>query len=91
MKACRLRIHGRVQGVGYRAWVQNMAATIGIDGFVRNRLDGSVEILACGVVAHVDALIAACHDGPPAAAVTQIDVEPARGITPTGFLCKPTV
>ncbi len=91
MKACRLRIYGRVQGVGYRAWAQTQAAALGLDGFVRNRQDGSVELLAVGAIEAVDLLITACRSGPPAAHVTQVDIEPAQGITPTGFSCKPTV
>ncbi len=45
MRTVRLRITGKVQGIGYRAWVIDSAETLGLRGWVRNRLDGSVEAL----------------------------------------------
>ncbi len=89
--ALRLRIAGRVQGVGYRAWVAEQARALGLAGFVRNRLDGTVELVARGPREALDALAAACRFGPPAARVDRIDAEPALGLVPDGFAVKPTV
>jgi acylphosphatase len=89
--ARRLRIHGRVQGVYYRGWTVETAQQLGLDGWVRNRSDGSVEALMVGPAKAVEALITACHQGPPAAQVDHVDVEEAQGIISTGFVQKPTV
>ncbi|MGD9812512.1 MAG: acylphosphatase [Sphingobium sp.] len=89
--ARRLRIHGRVQGVYFRGWTVETAQQLGLDGWVRNRLDGSVEALAVGPAKAVEALITASHQGPPAARVDHVDVEEAQGIVATGFVQKPTV
>jgi acylphosphatase len=70
-------IRGRVQGVGYRAWVEHQARTHGLEGWVRNRRDGSVEALFSGpseVVAKMNAL---CRRGPPSARVDTVTDEPA--------------
>ncbi len=89
--AKRLRIHGRVQGVFYRGWTVDTAEKLGLDGWVRNRLDGSVEVLVAGSPSAVEALIAACHQGPPSARVDLVEVEEAMGIVAEGFTQKPTV
>ena len=68
-----LRIHGRVQGVGYRAFVSDQATQLGLAGWVRNRSDGSVEALIAGQAAAVERLIALLRKGPPGARVTRID------------------
>ena len=69
----RLRITGRVQGVAYRDWMVGAARTRGIVGWVRNRADGSVEALVAGPSDAVDALIASCGHGPPAARVDNVE------------------
>lgn len=89
--ARRLRIHGRVQGVYYRGWTVEAAEKLGLDGWVRNRLDGTVEALAVGPRTSVETLIVACHKGPPAAQVELVEVEEAQGIVARGFTQKPTV
>jgi acylphosphatase len=66
-------IRGRVQGVGYRAWTEYTALECGLQGWVRNRRDGSVEALFVGSHDAVAAMIAACSDGPPGARVETID------------------
>lgn len=69
-----LRIEGRVQGVGYRAFVEMRAAELGLHGWVRNRRDGSVEAVVQGPSAAVDAMIEQCRSGPPAARVDRVEV-----------------
>ena len=88
--AVRLRVTGRVQGVGYRAWASDSARRLGLSGFVRNRLDGSVELLARGPAEAVAAFEAACRTGPPGARVDTLAREPALGLVPDGFTIKPT-
>lgn len=88
--AKRLRVRGRVQGVFYRGWTVERARALGLSGWVRNRRDGSVEILAAGPSEAVEALIAQCRDGPPAAEVTDIDVQEAAEPVPEGFQQRPT-
>lgn len=68
-----VNIRGRVQGVGYRAWTEYTALERGLQGWVRNRRDGSVEALFVGPPEVVAAMIAACNDGPPGARVETID------------------
>ena len=58
----RLRIEGRVQGVGYRDWLTRQARASGLRGWVRNRVDGSVEALLIGETEAADAVIAALQD-----------------------------
>ncbi len=91
MSATRLIVHGRVQGVGYRDWVVDQARALGLAGWVRNRSDGSVEILAAGEPELVGRLSEICRSGPPAARVTEITVQ-AVGEEPTSvFTRRPTV
>ena len=71
-----LRITGRVQGVGYRAWLMRTARKLGLSGWVRNLTDGSVEAMAQGAQDQVTQLIADCHAGPPLARVTAVDSAP---------------
>jgi acylphosphatase len=68
-----LRIRGRVQGVGYRAFAQEQATRLNLSGWARNRSDGSVEVLAAGDESMVDALIARLREGPPGARVVAIE------------------
>jgi len=72
-RAVLLRIHGRVQGVGFRWSLCREAERLGANGWVRNRLDGSVEALAWGPTETVTALEAWCHDGPPGAHVIRVE------------------
>lgn len=85
LKAVRLIVQGRVQGVGYRWWTRETARGLGLDGWVRNLTDGSVEILAIGGAQAVDQLVARCHEGPAAARVSAVTVEPAKDDGSRGF------
>jgi acylphosphatase len=66
-------IRGRVQGVGYRAWTETTALERGLQGWVRNRRDGSVEALFVGHEHVVTAMIAACREGPSGSRVDRVD------------------
>jgi acylphosphatase len=68
----RIVIRGRVQGVGYRAWVDCQARRLGLHGWVRNRRDGSVEAVFEGTEAIVASMIASCRQGPSSARVDDI-------------------
>lgn len=87
----RLIINGRVQGVSYRWWTVGEATKRGLNGWVRNRRDGSVEMLVSGLVAEVDDLIEACRQGPSAARVTDIQITQEEGAVTGGFEQRATV
>ena len=65
-------IRGRVQGVGYRAWVEYQAAAAKLEGWVRNRRDGSVEALFAGAPKAVAEMVALCRHGPPGSRVEAV-------------------
>jgi len=73
----RLVVHGRVQGVGFRASVRARARTLGVQGWVRNRPDGAVEVAVEGAPAAVAALEAYCAVGPSLARVTGVETADA--------------
>jgi acylphosphatase len=75
----RLEIRGRVQGVSYRASMVAQARSLGLRGWVRNRRDGSVEAMVQGPAEALDRLLAWARQGPPAAAVSAVDVFPGEG------------
>ncbi|KRR19281.1 acylphosphatase [Bradyrhizobium lablabi] len=68
-------IRGRVQGVGYRAWVEHRAVAHDLEGWVRNRRDGSVEAVFAGPVEAVKAMVDACRRGPSSARVDAVQDE----------------
>ena len=90
MNAKRLIISGRVQGVGYREWMVQKARDLGVSGWVRNRLDGSVEALVAGDVAAVEELSRLCRRGPRMAQVVSIDEELADPPESFGFRQVPS-
>ncbi len=76
-------VYGKVQGVWYRASTQAQARSLGLTGFVQNMADGSVYIEAEGPKKQLDALVSWCHEGPPLAQVSRVDVKegPVKGFT----------
>lgn len=84
-------IEGRVQGVGFRAWVDLTARGLGLEGWVRNRRDGGVEAVFRGGSASVGDMLARCYSGPPAARVDRLHVLGDAADTYTGFEVLPTV
>ena len=75
MSGVRVIVAGRVQGVGFRAACAREALRLELQGWVRNRRDGSVELVAAGPQDRLDALVVWCHVGPAAATVHSVDVE----------------
>jgi acylphosphatase len=74
-----------VQGVGYRLWATRTAARLGLRGWVRNRSDGSVEVLVTGDPQNVAAMVEAARRGPPAAQVADLTVTPDVDDGSVGF------
>lgn len=68
-------VHGRVQGVGYRMWAEDLAERLGLEGWMRNRRDGNVEAVFAGPEPAVMAAIEACRAGPRGAHVDALDVK----------------
>lgn len=88
--AVRVVIHGTVQGVWFRAWTEQQATMRGLRGWVRNRSDGTVEAVFAGPEEAVRDMIAACHDGSPAARVTEVEEFAAEEPGTAGFETRPT-
>lgn len=74
------RVHGRVQGVGFRWWTRGVARRLGVTGTVRNLPDGSVEVRARGDEAALAHLRESLGEGPPGSSVTSVEEEPAQGV-----------
>ncbi|HEY9065523.1 MAG TPA: acylphosphatase [Burkholderiaceae bacterium] len=91
---CRLaRVHGRVQGVGFRETCVQQARALGVTGWVRNRLDGSVEAMLQGTPAQLEAMCEWLRDGNPVALVDELEL---RAVPPPfaradGFERLPTL
>jgi acylphosphatase len=90
-------IRGRVQMVGFRAFIEQNAVERALDGWVRNREDESVEAVFSGAAAKVEEMLELCRKGPRGAKVESLDVreEEAAGLIPSsrpaGFYVLPTV
>lgn len=90
--AKRLMIEGRVQGVGYRAAFARQAQLLGLEGWVRNCRDGSVEACIHGDLAAMEAVIVWARRGPPSAQVLHVAIEElsADGLAGSGLRILPT-
>jgi acylphosphatase len=82
-RSVQVRITGRVQGVSFRVWTERRANALGLSGWVRNLANGDVEAVFSGPAEAVDAMLAACREGPRLARVEKVeivgDVEPVSG------------
>jgi acylphosphatase len=85
-----VRIEGRVQGVYYRAWTEQNARALGLDGWVRNARDGSVEAAFSGPADKVAEMLKRCERGPPDARVTSVVITGESGSVPDGFRVRGT-
>jgi len=91
MKRVHLVISGRVQGVYFRQSSLEFAAGMGLDGWVRNRPDGTVELVAQGSSEDLERLVKWCHVGPTAAKVSALERTDAEPVSlPAGFHIRPT-
>jgi acylphosphatase len=82
----RFQVIGRVQGVFFRAATREQAERLGLTGRARNRADGSVEVIACGDDAALDALERWLHVGPPLARVSRVERAAIEIDVPANFL-----
>ncbi len=90
-RAVKVLIEGRVQGVWYRGWTLQTARDFGLDGWVQNRRDGSVQAVFSGPDAVVDEMLRLCAQGPPGASVSTLEYIPHNSPVPSGFRIKPSV
>ncbi len=88
----RLVVTGKVQGVFYRAWFSERARGLGLDGWVRNRADGSVEAVLQGPPEAVKEMVMLAHEGSPPSRVERVGVSDDAPPEPlAGFAQRPTV
>ncbi|KAE9586155.1 hypothetical protein Lal_00010047 [Lupinus albus] len=90
IKTERIVIKGKVQGVWFRDWTVDTAKQLGLNGWVRNRKDGSVEALFSGNPNVVDEMEQRCRRGPRYAVVSGVEVFPSDEEPGTGFEHKST-
>ena len=81
LKALWVKVHGRVQGVGFRFFTLNQAKKLALTGYVRNMIDGTVEVVAEGDEDNLKILLKLLKKGPPASYVTNVET---KYITVTG-------
>ena len=87
----RLVVTGRVQNVFYRDWLVEQANALGVDGWVRNRADGSVEAVVQGPAEMVDAIVAHAREGSPVARVADVAIHDDAPTEPLdGFVKRAT-
>lgn len=91
MKSVQVRIEGKVQGVWYRAWTAKTAEQLGLNGWVRNRVDGSVEAVFSGGNSAVDEMLKHCEEGPELARVSAVLPTDCEAPQQEGFEKLPTV
>ena len=86
-----IHIEGKVQGVFFRDWTVRIAREIGVSGWVRNRLNGNVEVFAVGKLAVVDRFIDRLREGSPASRVDRLRIEDSQLERIDGFTRRQTV
>ncbi|MGH6870571.1 MAG: acylphosphatase [Rhizomicrobium sp.] len=91
LTALRLRIEGFVHAVGYRNFVIAEANKLGIDGWIRNRSDGTVEALVSGPTPAVEVIVAACMRGPEGSRVANVELHNSEPPDEKGFRRRPSV
>ena len=89
-RSVRVRIEGRVQGVGFRYWMESECNALGLTGWVRNRRDGGVEAVISGDAELVEETIDRCRRGPAGAKVTEVEVVGEEGGDYASFEIRPT-
>jgi acylphosphatase len=87
----RLRIEGFVQAVGYRNFAIEEAKKLGLDGWIRNRSDGTVEAIVSGGTKAVELFVQACMRGPTGSRVANIEMGPAEPPAEKGFRRRPSL
>jgi len=87
----RIRIEGYVQAVGYRNFVIAEARKLKLDGWIRNRADGTVEVLVSGGTKDVEAIVAACMRGPAGSRVNNVELHKAEPPEEKGFQRRPSL
>jgi acylphosphatase len=91
LTSLRLVIEGFVQAVGYRHFAIEEARKLGLNGWIRNRSNGTVEALASGTTQAVEAFVGACMRGPPGSTIKNIDLHKAEPPTERGFHRRPSL
>ncbi len=81
----RLKIEGFVQAVGFRHFVITEAHRLGLDGWVRNSFDGTVEVMVSGPNAAVETFVGLCMRGPTGSQVTNVEIHKAEPFKDKGF------
>jgi acylphosphatase len=85
LTSLRLRVEGFVQAVGYRNFAIEEATKLGLDGWIRNRTDGTVEILVSGTTKAVEAFVSAAMRGPAGSRVKNVELHNAEPPAEKGF------
>lgn len=91
LTSLRLRIEGFVQAVGYRNFAIIEARKLALDGWIRNRTDGTVEVLVSGPTKTVETFVALCMRGPPGARVNNVELHNAEPPEAKGFNRRPSL
>ena len=87
----KVHVHGIVQGVGFRDFLANSAAAQKLDGWVRNRADGTVEALVSGPTKAVEIFVSHATQGPPGAKITAVDLHNSEPPQEKGFNRRPSL
>jgi len=87
-KALKIRIHGRVQGVGFRYNTRKAAQKFGVSGYVKNEPGGTVYIEAFGSEEAIDQFLLWCHKGPAWARVDRVEVQEIPELKCEGFVVR---